>query len=548
MPLNKVCKICLNPFVWEDADIKNFHKFGFEPFDICSKCMHRQRLAFRNERVFYRRKSDPDGEMVVSLYHPKSPYKVYKSDYYYSGKWDAISYGRGFDFNRPFFEQFYELKLGVPRLAIHNMNAFNSEYCNMSYGNKNSYMIFGGDFNEDSMYGILCDKNKSCLDLDFSYRNELVYFCSDVVDSYGCQFLWNSNNCSQCYFSEDLIGCTECISCSNLRNQSFCIENKKYEKNEYFRKKAQMFTGRHSDFDLMFRRFLEMRGSRIVKYAHNVGCENCVGDYIKNSKNCTKCFDVTDSEDLRDVIYASKAKDCFQCDLIGMGGELGFNSISFFNSRDILFSTVYSVNSYGFKYCETCINSHDLFGCVALGHKEYCILNKQYNENEYKEMAGRIIEHMKKTGEWGQFFPPKVSCFGYNETTANLYFPLVKEEALALGFNWADEVEHQYVPQNYDVPDDIRDVKDDILDAVLGCKGCGGNFKILKQELDFYRRNLIPIPTTCVNCRMKRRSEMRNPREIWKRNCMKCGEAVLSSYDLSRKETVYCEKCYLRNL
>jgi len=37
---------------------------------------------------------------------------------------------------------------------------------------------------------------------------------------------------------------------------------------------------------------------------------------------------------------------------------------------------------------------------------------------------------MMKTGEWGEFFPASLSPFGYNETVAQEYFPLSREEVL----------------------------------------------------------------------------------------------------------------------
>jgi hypothetical protein len=38
---------------------------------------------------------------------------------------------------------------------------------------------------------------------------------------------------------------------------------------------------------------------------------------------------------------------------------------------------------------------------------------------------------MQETGERGEFFHRNLSPFGYNETVANEYFPLSKEEAIA---------------------------------------------------------------------------------------------------------------------
>jgi hypothetical protein len=37
---------------------------------------------------------------------------------------------------------------------------------------------------------------------------------------------------------------------------------------------------------------------------------------------------------------------------------------------------------------------------------------------------------MIRDGEWGEFFDPQLSYYGYNETIAMEYHPLTKEEAL----------------------------------------------------------------------------------------------------------------------
>ncbi|HRI36281.1 MAG TPA: hypothetical protein PK765_04380 [bacterium] len=66
-----------------------------------------------------------------------------------------------------------------------------------------------------------------------------------------------------------------------------------------------------------------------------------------------------------------------------------------------------------------------------MNDKSYCILNKQYTEEEYNTLVPKIIAHMRETGEWGEFFSPNLSPFGYNETVAMEYFPLTKEQALS---------------------------------------------------------------------------------------------------------------------
>ena len=73
------------------------------------------------------------------------------------------------------------------------------------------------------------------------------------------------------------------------------------------------------------------------------------------------------------------------------------------------------------------------------------------------QLVSQIREHMTKTGEWGKFFPPTLSPFGYNETIANDFFPLEKEEALKRGFKWSDyepEPPKAELPQNTQLTSD----------------------------------------------------------------------------------------------
>jgi hypothetical protein len=74
-------------------------------------------------------------------------------------------------------------------------------------------------------------------------------------------------------------------------------------------------------------------------------------------------------------------------------------------------------------FCSNC------FGCISLRNKSYCILNKQYSKEEYEKLVPQIIEKMQADGERGEFFDPSLSSFGYNETVAQEYFPLTRDEA-----------------------------------------------------------------------------------------------------------------------
>jgi len=394
------------------------------------------------------------------------------------------------------------------------------------------------------MYGTLCMHNRSCLDIDYSNNNELCYMMDNSMNCYGCQFVWDSKNCINCYYVSDCIACSECIFCCNLKNQSYCIGNKQYSREEYLKMKEKIIAGSLRAQEENWGKFLLMRDGRRAKYGHILSCENCSGDYQKNSKNCRNCFDVSDSRDLRDVIFAAKSVDCFNSSLLGEGCELIYDSIAILGASRVKFS-YWVLNGSEIEYSEQIGNSQNLFGCEGLERKKYCILNKQYSAADYTAMRAKIVGYMKMTGEWGRFFPSELSCFGYNESTGMRYYPLSKGQTLEQGFKWREAGEGKHTAQMAVVPDNIADVKETVTGDLLSCESCQKNFRIVAAEYVFYRKQNIPVPKNCADCRQKTRISLRTPYRIYGRGCIKCKKPIKTTYAPGRPEKVYCEACYL---
>jgi hypothetical protein len=219
------------------------------------------------------------------------------------------------------------------------------------------------------------------------------------------------------------------------------------------------------------------------------------------------------------------------------------------NASFLKFTRSCKEGSHHLDYCHLCMGSRECFGCYGLKNSEYCIFNKKYPEKEYKELKEKIIDQMKKNGEYGQFFPTKYSPFAYNETIANDYFPLTKEEVLKRGWRWQDKM-----PGIYDkgtltadkLPDNIKDAADNITKEILVCASCGKNYKITGPELKLYKQIVVPLPRQCFDCRHLARLEQRNPRQLWHRQCMRpgCKNEFETTYSPERPEKVYCEECY----
>ncbi|MDP6561472.1 MAG: hypothetical protein QF793_00940 [Candidatus Peribacteraceae bacterium] len=508
-------------------------------------------MSLRNSRNLYSRTCDLTGENIVTIYAPEKPFKVYKREEWFGDKWDATEYGRDFDFTRPFFQQYKELQLEVPRCALLNVNPENSEYCNMCVDNKNCYLVFGGDYNEDAMYCTMNIRNRDVVDIDYSNTNESSYWLFNAHDCYGTQFAFDSSNCNDCAFMSNCTGCTDCILCTNLKNKTHCIRNQQLSKEQYQEEKKKLLNGTHSQQQKNVTEHMEQRRAAIVRDQHVLACEDCSGDYLTHSKGCVNCYFTWDSEDQTNVILSDHANNCFNCSYTGNGTEHCYNQVATIGGKECRFS-YFTIDSYHAEYCETINNCKYIFGCIGLRHKEYCIFNKQYSKEQYQELREKIISHMKETGEWGKLFPKELSCFAYNESTAHEYMPLSKKQAIQEGFSWKDDIDQPVEAEKFipaaKLPDAIDDIPEDILNWAIQCEQTNKPFKIQKQELAFYRTHRIPIPHLHPNERFRSRMALMNPCVLFDRTCEKCKKPIQTTYSPDRSETVYCEECYLKEV
>lgn len=546
------CKNCNQPFTVYPEDIEFYHRIDVSEPTLCPECREQQRLAFRNERFFYLRKCDHCRKETVSVYSLDKDNVVYCQACWWSDDWDLLASGREFDLARPFFEQLAELEKATPAIAIINKQSVNSEYTNICAQNKNCYLLVESSGNEDCYYSYWIQRCRDCLETSFSHETELGYECDNCFQSYNLFFSRNCENCKESYFLLNCQGCSDCFGCVNLVHKQFCVFNKQLSENEYRKFLTERKLSSFVDLEKSKKEFAEFLLKFPRRYGEIVKSQDCSGNYINRSKKCFHCHHAHEAEDCRYSVHVwRQAKDCFDVDTSGMHAELIYNSINTAIKSNNCLGCRRCWTVQNLQYCVNCDNCKNCFGCVSLRNKQFCILNKQYSEEEYSVLAGKIISQLKKTGEWGQFSPAGFSPFGYNETVAQEYYPLTREEVLKRGWSWQDKLPGTFgketiKPEN--IPDDIKDVKKDIIKQVLTCADCAKNYKIIGQELDFYQKQNLPLPRLCPDCRHARRMELRNPRKLWLRKCDKCGCSVETTYAPERPEVIYCEECYQKEI
>ncbi len=585
---NKICQNCKKNFTVEPEDFKFYEKMGVPAPTFCYLCRAQRRFCFRNERVLYKRKCDFSGKEIFSMFSPESGVKVYENEIWQSDQWDPIEYGQDYDFSRPFFTQYFELLKKVPIRNLGVIFEVNSPYVNHVGNPKNSYLVFNAKEPEDCMYGHGINQSRWCLDTSFVSKCEYCYEgfwltqCSNSVFSSQCENSFNM------IFSKNCSGCQDCFGCVNLRNKSYCIFNVEYSKEEYLEKIKSFNIGSYESLQKIKKEVLDFWLKFPNKFIQGFQNTSVSGNYIENSKEVHDSFLVREGQNLRycqNLLETPGCKDCWDYSIWGDNSQLIYECHSCgMGIQNLKFCVLCQENVHDLEYSMFCTRgSENLFGCISLRNKKYCVLNKQYTKEEYKSLVEKIKKHMDdmpyidKKGRvyrYGEFFPAELSSVSYSTTLAQEYFPLDKKTAIEDGYVWEEDSERNYniEIETKDIPDNIIDVKDDFINKVIRCEHngecnqlCTTAFKITKDELNFYHKMNLPLPRLCSNCRNFERLKQRTKLQSIHKKCScdglhsenkvyknsvehthggkHCPNEFETNYT-DNVDIVYCEKCY----
>ncbi|MEK7528733.1 MAG: hypothetical protein AAB592_03120 [Patescibacteria group bacterium] len=537
----KQCRWCDTGFEVSDEDRRMYEKlspviagvrYDIPEPTLCPPCRHLRRIAWRNEHFLYKRACGLCAKSIVTMYPPENKFPIYCAECFWSDRWDALSYGASVDFSRPIFEQINELWSRVPQLWMFSTNNVNSDYALNCIYNKNCYLTSGADFNEDCMYGINTQRSKNSSDHYLIYDSELCYGCMNSSRLYSCVGCQESESCTDSWFLYDCKNVRNCAFSSNLRNKQYVIFNEQISKEDYEKKLDETLKNLFRDPSWLFTGMIDVMKKAVHRESLIINGENCTGDNIRNSKNQFMCFDAEDAEDCRYCIFILDVKDCMDLSAVGWG-ELMYEMISSGREtrNDLFCGTILA--GQDLMYCRAIWNSKNCFGSTSLtNHKEYVIFNKQYSKEEYEKLVPRIIEHMRKTGEWGEFMPPAISPFEYNRSMGADYIPLPKEEVLRRGFKWHESGEQEISHAQK-------------LSESPKCVTCGREFRIIAQELELYAKLKIPSPKNCWPCRLQSMIKMKKRYSLKAGICSECKKVMQTPYEQGDGVKVLCERCYL---
>jgi len=306
--------------------------------------------------------------------------------------------------------------------------------------------------------------------------------------------------------------------------------------------------------DPAFRSDFEKRAKVLrLQHPHRDAClfnaEHCTGNYQWNCKNVENGYNIRKMEDAHYAYEGHSHKDTWDTTRIA-NGEVVYDSASIVDLKYSAFCNL-TYQCDHLLYCDNCHGCSECFGCIGLKQKKFCILNKQYTEQEYRALVPKIIAAMRAKGEWGGYFPTTLSPFAYNESKAQEWFPLDRAAIQKHGWVWHDDerpTEVQSGKRASEFPNAIADVPSEVTQEVLLCETTGKPFKIFPQEFEFYRKKGLPLPRKAPHQRRLDRQALQYPTVLHERSCARCKKAITTTYPPNAPEIVYCEKCYLETV
>ncbi len=542
-PHTRVCSETGESFAITERDIEMYKLLRVPPPTTVWWARIRQKRHFMGGFDLYRR-ALPDGCSVVSMYDPESFAPILPPTEWHGDDFDALRFAQAAEPEKSFFEQWLTLSRAVPRPAIiQDPKSENSDWSLHNWSMKDCYYTYEGGWDEDIHYADLTAWSKhdadlnSCVHSEWCYESVLLANCSRVFFSEECK------DCIEVSFCLGCLGCSDCFGCTNLRKKKFCFLNEQLTEEEYKKRLAEI--------DLSDSRVVEEWRGRITDRLWQPVFR--LGQVINHSENCAG-DDIHDSRDVHGImIYESeRLRNCFGCtrckEMLDMTSclqsERSANVLKVFDSYEVK-NSLHCSNCLDVDYSELLSNCEHCFGCLGLRHKKFCVFNKQYAEEEYWPLVDALKTAMLERGEYGEFFPYRLSPFAYNASGVSTMYEFNEAEARALGARWyqAPNATAEALPVE-EIPNRLADVSDEILKKQFRCPESGRAFAFVKPELALHRAVGLALPRLHPTVRRLRRAAQYRPPILYSHKCDSCGKIIDTRLPPAHTAPVVCQPCY----
>ncbi|MFH1253722.1 MAG: hypothetical protein V1664_05360 [Candidatus Uhrbacteria bacterium] len=557
-PGERTCVLTGEKWQMTDEEISWYKKFNVPPSKVSPQTRWWLTAGWFTSFQWWWNKHAETGKPLLSFIHPATGLKILPDKEWFDR--DFTDRGLMFDLQKSFFEQLRQLQLSVPIRAEQNEKEPENSIARFSFGDVNSYFNMGcrsrnSLFNiwtfdvEDSAETDICSSIKNSFNIGYSQR------------IYNCKFVRTSFDCLDSAFLFDCRNCQFCFGATNKRNAKYIFFNQQLTKDEYEKQVTKIDFSCRSMIDEYLKKFFDLMNSTTIWPENfNEQTENSTGEFLNKVRNIKFGFsNINGAHDLFWVNYANG--DCFDSTFCSglVDSNRCFYSTNIVKSTNVKFS-YHCGTSQNLEYCLDCYNCENCFGCAGLNRKKFCLLNKQYTEEEYWRLVDELKTKMLEGGEYGEFFPLSMATSYFPDSGAVLYFGAPKEIGVKLGaldfepesFGAVGE-ELSDVSKMKDaslVPDNIDDFDESQwLGIPLWDAAWKRRFAFIKPEIDFYRKNRLGPPRQHFIARMQKLILEANVGKFAEQKCHQCQKIILVAENPTYKNRkIYCHECYLKFL
>ena len=510
--------------------------------------LFRQLLSFWQSFALYKKTCPASGKTIISVFDEQCPYPVWDREHWLK---NATPPSADFDFDRPLYNQLWELFQQCP--IPHNVGAGNEncDYADDWWYSRNCYLCHSGVKNEDCQYCYRSINLRDCRTCIFSFDSEL---CFETVNCYRCYNIAHSIECRNCRDSAFLFDCRDCehcLFCWNLRGKTYHIENRPVSKNEYEKYQKELELASRKNFLKAQKKFEKLVFSKAFFKATDVEkCQDCLGNYLSECKNCLNCYFLSEAEDCVNFTRGYDIKDNIDCVGTFSSEIIYLCSLAQDNCYDIRYS--YNVMKSKFlSHCAFCYQCDNCFGCCGLVGRSYCILNRQHSKEEYETLLPRLKEKIKKENLEGVFFPNHFAANTYEDSLAAFYFPLTLEEQKSLGHRTQGTQKQKpaTAKPRSEVPDRAEQAQEDILKQTFWDETAGRPFQITTHDLKFAQSQNLPLPSGYYAQRLKALfSWLPYKGELRQTHCPDTKEKILSAQSPQLDPRTLSQAAYQKRL
>jgi len=557
VPGERICALTGEKWFMDETEIGWYKKFNVPPSKYSP--LNRMRIMhgyFIMYNIFYNKHVDT-GRQMMSTIPPASGFRVLEDKEWYER--DFSEKGISLDANKTFFDQLYELSLSVPLPAHDNIVPPENSIAFLSFGDQDSYFVMASRA-KGCFYSSNVFDSEDSAEIVMGTNIRESYNILNSSNLFRCQFVQDSQNCQNGFFLFDCRDCENCFGAVNQRNKKYLWFNEQLDREEYEQRLNEVVLSSFFELQKYETRFHQfVQDQAVWPENSNLRIENSTGEYLEDTINARDCYHVRGgSRNIDHVTWClgAPSEGCAYC-----GGATGstdcYYSVGVTNCHRALFNLNIVTDSRNLEYCTRCFNCENCFGCVGLRHKKFCILNKQYSEEEYWQVLDQLKCRLLEEGNYGDI--PGLRFSTQHWTSLLDLFEIDKETALKLGGRDFDltgdgaegpEIASELILSTETIPDTI---KSEDFDKVVGKfyfdKEIGRRFGYLRPELELYQKLKIAPPRRHPRGRIMDIYRYLNKPEFIKTDCAKCQRELLVAKNFAYpNRKIYCHDCYLKYL